>query len=111
MAIGYGLANSIMIIGKTGVVIVDVTESYEAAAEIFEEFRKITDKPVTDIVYTHNHADHVHGAKVNKYKKKRKCDNFQSKEHLFKSTLTSLHPSKLFSYKSCIHVIIYQFSK
>lgn len=71
MAIGYGLANSIMIIGKTGVVIVDVTESYEAAAEIFEEFRKITDKPVTDIVYTHNHADHVHGAKVNKYKEKK----------------------------------------
>lgn len=67
MAIGYAFANSIMIIGKTGVVIVDVTESYEAAVEIFKEFRKITDKPVTDIIYTHNHADHVQGAKVKKY--------------------------------------------
>jgi alkyl sulfatase BDS1-like metallo-beta-lactamase superfamily hydrolase len=65
VAIGYALANSIMIIGHDGVVIVDVTESYDSAKEIFAEFRKITNKPVTDIIYTHNHADHTYGAKVN----------------------------------------------
>ena len=64
MAIGYALANSIMVIGQDGVIIVDVTESYDSAKEIFAEFRKITNKPVTDIIYTHNHADHVYGAKV-----------------------------------------------
>ncbi|XP_060557213.1 linear primary-alkylsulfatase-like [Ruditapes philippinarum] len=64
VAIGYALANSIMIIGHDGVVIVDVTESYESAKEIFAEFRKITNKPVTDIIYTHNHADHTYGAKA-----------------------------------------------
>lgn len=64
VAIGYALANSIMIIGTDGVIIVDVTESYEAAKEIFIEFRKITNKPITDIIYTHNHADHTYGAKA-----------------------------------------------
>ena len=64
MAIGYALANSIMIVGPDGVVIVDVTESYQAAKEIYAEFRKITDKPITDIIYTHNHGDHIGGALV-----------------------------------------------
>jgi len=64
VAIGFALANSIMIIGDNGVVIVDVTESLEAAAEIYEAFRTITTKPITDIIYTHNHADHVNGAQV-----------------------------------------------
>lgn len=64
MAIGFALANSIMLIGTDGVIIVDVTESYDAAKEIYTEFRKITNKPITDIIYTHNHADHTFGAKV-----------------------------------------------
>ncbi|KAH3768959.1 hypothetical protein DPMN_170180 [Dreissena polymorpha] len=64
MGIGFALANSIMIIAPEGVVIVDVTESYEAAAEILTEFRKITKKPITDIVYTHSHPDHTYGAKA-----------------------------------------------
>lgn len=64
MAIGYALANSIMIEGKDGIVIVDVTESYETGQAIMAAFRNITKKPVAAIVYTHNHADHTYGAKV-----------------------------------------------
>jgi len=64
VAIGFALANSIMLVGDDGVVIVDVTESLESAAEIYEAFRNITTKPITDIIYTHNHADHVNGAQV-----------------------------------------------
>lgn len=63
VAIGYALANSIMLIGDTGVVIVDTTESVLATEQIYKEFRKITDKPIKGIVYTHNHADHVMGTK------------------------------------------------
>jgi len=54
---GFALANSIIFI-------VDVTENLEGAAEIYEAFRTITTKPITDIIYTHNHADHVNGAQV-----------------------------------------------
>jgi len=64
VAIGFALANSIMLVGDDGVVIVDVTESLESAAEIYEAFRKITTKPITDIIYTHNHGDHVLGTQV-----------------------------------------------
>lgn len=64
MAIGYALANSIMIEGKDEIVIVDVTESYETGQAIMSAFRNITKKPVAAIVYTHNHADHTYGAKV-----------------------------------------------
>lgn len=62
VATGYGLANSVMIVGDGGVVIVDTMESAEAAAEVRDAFRRISSAPVRAIVYTHNHADHVFGA-------------------------------------------------
>ena len=61
-ATGYGLANSIMIEGEDGIIIVDAMMSYESGAQVMEEFRKITDKPVKAIVYTHSHPDHINGA-------------------------------------------------
>ncbi len=60
-AVGFGLANSILIEGDDGVIIVDVMESRENAEAVMAEFRKITDKPVKALIYTHNHADHVFG--------------------------------------------------
>ncbi|MDT8273048.1 MAG: alkyl/aryl-sulfatase, partial [Desulfomonilia bacterium] len=64
VAIGYGLANCTMIEGNDGIIIVDTLESREVAMEVFSEFRKITDKPVKAIIYTHNHVDHIFGADV-----------------------------------------------
>ena len=64
MAIGYALANSIMIDAPEGLIIVDVTETVESGLEIFTEFRKISKKPVKAIIYTHQHPDHTWGAKV-----------------------------------------------
>lgn len=63
-AVGYALANSIMIEGRDGVIIVDVTESVDSAKAILAEFRKITDKPVKAVVFTHNHTDHTMGVKA-----------------------------------------------
>ena len=59
VAIGYGLANSIMLEGDDGIIIVDTMESADEARTVLAEFRKITDKPVKAIIYTHNHTDHV----------------------------------------------------
>jgi alkyl sulfatase BDS1-like metallo-beta-lactamase superfamily hydrolase len=64
VAIGYGIANSIMIEGDDGVIIVDTMTTMEEAAEVLAEFRKITPKPVKAIIYTHSHPDHVFGAEA-----------------------------------------------
>ena len=64
VAVGYGLANSVLIEGPSGAVIVDTMESAGAAQTVKDEFDKISDKPVKAIVYTHSHYDHIMGAKV-----------------------------------------------
>ncbi len=60
-AVGFGIANSIMIEGDDCVFIVDVMGSMETAAEVKAELEKISDKPIEALIYTHNHADHVMG--------------------------------------------------
>ncbi len=64
VAVGYALANSILIEGDGGVIIVDTTESQGAAQAIKVEFDKITTAPVRAVIYTHNHPDHVNGTRI-----------------------------------------------
>ena len=64
VAIGYGLANSVLLEGRDGVVIVDTMESYETGLEVKRAFDAITRKPVRALIYTHFHADHIFGAQA-----------------------------------------------
>lgn len=64
VAVGYGLANSVLIMGQGGDIVVDTMESAEAATPVREAFARISPSPVAAIVYTHNHADHIFGAGV-----------------------------------------------
>ena len=64
VAVGFGLANSVLLEGDEGVVIVDTLESAEAARPVKNAFNAITPKPVKAIIYTHYHSDHTHGAGV-----------------------------------------------
>jgi len=64
VAIGYGLANCIMVVGDDGVVIIDTMESPDTAQEVLAEFKKITQKPIVGIILTHFHADHTNGINV-----------------------------------------------
>src|SRR6056297_3852335 len=61
-AVGYDGSNSSMVIGKQGVVIIDAIRALGAAEKVAKEFRKITDKPVKALIYTHGHGDHTGGA-------------------------------------------------
>ncbi|MEE2678674.1 MAG: alkyl sulfatase dimerization domain-containing protein [Myxococcota bacterium] len=61
VAVGFGLANSILVEGDDCAFVVDVLGSIERAREVRAEFEKITDKPIAALIYTHNHADHVFG--------------------------------------------------
>lgn len=60
-AVGYGLANSILIEGTDGVIIVDTLESQETAASVREAFSAVSSKPIKAIILTHNHVDHIFG--------------------------------------------------
>jgi alkyl sulfatase BDS1-like metallo-beta-lactamase superfamily hydrolase len=63
VAVGFALANSILVEGDACDFVVDVTGSVETAREVRAEFEKITSRPIGALVYTHNHADHVFGGR------------------------------------------------
>jgi len=63
-AIGFAASNVYMVEGQSSLTIVDTTESTAAAENILAEFRKLSDKPVGRIIYTHSHRDHISGAAV-----------------------------------------------
>ncbi len=63
-ATGYAASNIHMVEGAASVTIIDTTESTKAAENILAEFRKLTDKPIGRIIYTHSHRDHISGATV-----------------------------------------------
>jgi alkyl sulfatase BDS1-like metallo-beta-lactamase superfamily hydrolase len=58
----HGFGNIIMIEGDDGVIIIDTSISHDNAMVAHSEFRKLTDKPVKALIYTHHHADHINGA-------------------------------------------------
>jgi len=60
-AVGYSVSNVSMIVGDDGVVIIDTGLDVSGATKIVEQFKKITDKPVKAIIYTHSHGDHTGG--------------------------------------------------
>ena len=61
-AVGFHGANTSMIVGADGVIIVDTLMNPTSAARAFEALREYSDKPVKAILYTHSHGDHIGGA-------------------------------------------------
>jgi glyoxylase-like metal-dependent hydrolase (beta-lactamase superfamily II) len=51
-----------LICGRTGTLLVDAGSTLAEAAEIDADIRTMTGRPVTHIVLTHNHFDHVLGS-------------------------------------------------
>lgn len=63
-AIGYGVANVMMVEGTDGIIIVDTGNSVDQAQKILQAFRDITSKPIVTVIYTNSHPDHTGGAGV-----------------------------------------------
>lgn len=54
-SIGNSLSNSTMIIGDTGIIVIDTGDCVEAAQMDLDAFRTVTDLPVEAVIYTHSH--------------------------------------------------------
>src|SRR5262252_5017993 len=55
-----GGGNTAVFVGTTGVVVVD-TKNPGWGQPILDKIKELTDKPVTTIINTHTHGDHVSG--------------------------------------------------
>lgn len=60
----YAFANSLVVEGPEGVLVVDTQQSPAAARALLELIRARTDAPVRWVVNTHWHGDHVNGNQV-----------------------------------------------
>lgn len=58
----YGHSNATAIIGDTSVILIDTLDTNEYAQDLLNDLKKITDKPVKTLIYTHGHPDHRGGA-------------------------------------------------
>lgn len=63
-AVGWQLGNVVMIEAPEGLIIVDTGESVSESRKIMAELRKVSDKPVKAVVYTHFHPDHINGVQA-----------------------------------------------
>ncbi len=56
-----GGGNSTVIVGTSGVIVVDAKTTKAGGQELLDDIAKITPKPVTTVILTHSDGDHVNG--------------------------------------------------
>jgi len=59
----YGGHQSIFIVTKAGVIVTDPVSYLRPAKPYVDEIRKVTDKPIKYVIYSHHHYDHIAGGK------------------------------------------------
>ena len=64
VAVGFSDANSVLIEGEGGSIVVDTTSDAEDARVVKAQFAKRSTAPVRAIIYTHSHPDHTGGGGV-----------------------------------------------
>ncbi len=95
-AVGFAASTQHMVVGDRSVTIIDTSESTGAATNVLAEFRKITDKPIDRIVYTHSHRDHISGSSI--FAEGRDVSIFA--HHDFQSDLVAQDSVKIAPYKA-----------
>ena len=94
IAVGFGIANSIMVEGEGGNIIIDTSDSIHEAELIYTEFRKLNSNPISAIIYTHNHGDHNFGTSyyVNNQENKPMIIAHESTDYYMQRILGILNP-------------------
>ena len=55
------ISNAGFVVTPGGVVVIDALGSPQLARELLDEIARVTPQPVTHVVVTHYHADHIYG--------------------------------------------------
>ena len=55
------ISNAGVVIAPEGVVVIDALGSIDLAEQLIEQIRGLTNKPITHVIVTHYHADHIYG--------------------------------------------------
>jgi glyoxylase-like metal-dependent hydrolase (beta-lactamase superfamily II) len=55
------ISNAAFVVTATGVVVIDALGSPALAERLMAEIRKVTPLPITHVIVTHYHADHIYG--------------------------------------------------
>ena len=94
VAIGFGIANSIMVEGDGGNIIIDSSDSTYEAEEIYKLFKQKNSNPIKAIVYTHNHGDHTFGTAyyLTTQKERPKIIAHQSTDYYMQRILGIINP-------------------
>jgi len=58
------ISNAAFVVTPGGVVVIDALGSPALAKRLIEEIRKVTPQPITHVLVTHYHADHIYGLQV-----------------------------------------------
>lgn len=61
---GYALSALTVVEGEDGLILIDPPEDVEKGRRQHEELRKISDKPIKAVIYSHWHTDHNAGVKA-----------------------------------------------
>jgi glyoxylase-like metal-dependent hydrolase (beta-lactamase superfamily II) len=59
----FNFHRAVVVVASEGVAVIDPI-SVPAASLVAQEIKKITDKPVKFVIYSHNHWDHIAGARI-----------------------------------------------
>ncbi|OYU30996.1 MAG: MBL fold metallo-hydrolase [Comamonadaceae bacterium PBBC2] len=58
------ISNAAFVVTPAGVVVIDALGSPDLARQLLAEIKKVTPQPVSHVVVTHYHADHIYGLQV-----------------------------------------------
>lgn len=80
------ISNAGFVVTPAGVVVIDALGSPALAQRLLAEIAKVTDKPVTHVIVTHYHADHIYGLQAFKAAGARILAHQAAREYLHSDT-------------------------
>ncbi|WP_430407303.1 MBL fold metallo-hydrolase [Hydrogenophaga sp.] len=80
------ISNAGFVITPAGVVVVDALGSPRLAERLTQAIRQLTDKPVTHVILTHYHADHIYGLQFFKQQGARVIAHVAAREYMLSET-------------------------